>query len=528
MPFLKKYLPDVIIFIFVLFTGMKVAYLSGNVTDINNFDESVYLFRGTSVSPFIKSHTDGFLYYVWYKLISIFASNNIDLFFLNNSILLVLPGLMFYIFLRVINVNLFISFISSVLLIISSANILVFPLITKFALCVMLAGFIIIYKIKDPQKKLLYSVCLSAVTTYIRPEFFLTLILTTAVYLMYVFKNRNVAGKKLQVSGFIPLISIFLLILFFNPVSRQRANVAFSQQVAFEVSERENISGQTSGHITGNKKIWENHFSDGSSMPEIIIYNPGLFFEHTVFNLQRMYESSVYIFPYFLLLDKLQYLNASFYAVIIILLLFSLYFLFKRVRNKSSGLFTLICFLFFIPPFTSVLVLYPRLHYMIFLFALVLIYLSFEFSNRINRYRSAIKFAFPSAAITGILILIFLPLRGDEQSIHEKDCTMLHTVRLLNEFEFKDTVNFFAEHPGYLTYMNRKWNYFTGNIIEKDTYESFYKNNINVVLVDKYFFINPLISNDKNLLKMLNDQEFVKVNLPGCTSYLLVRKEIVN
>ncbi|MBK8550105.1 MAG: hypothetical protein IPL53_03225 [Ignavibacteria bacterium] len=523
-------MPDVIIFIFVLLTGMKVAYLSGNVTDINNFDESVYLFRGTSVNPFIKSHTDGFLYYVWYKIISVFVNTNIDLFFLNYCILLVLPGLMLYLFLRVKNVNLFISFISSVLFIISSANILVFPLITKFALCVMLAGFIIIYRIKDPQKKLLSSVCLSSVLTYIRPEFFMTLILTSAVYLIFfVLRNRNVAGKKLNVSGFIPLIPIFLLILFFNPVSRQRANVAFTQQFTFEVSERENISGQTSGHVNEGRDTIGNNASTGNSMLEMIINKPILLFEHACYNLIRLYESSIDIFPFFLLQNKIQYSNIYLQIPVIVLIVLSMYYLFERIRNKSSGLFSLICFLFFIPPLISVLIFYPRLHYLIFLFALVLIYLSVEFSERINRFGYALRsgFTLPLTVVSGILILIFLPLRGDTKSIHEKDCTMLHTVRLLNEFEFKDTVNFFAAHPGYLAYMNRNWNYFTENIIEEDTYDFIYNKKINVILVDDYFLIHPLFRNDKIQDKLLNDEAFIKMNLTGCTSYLLIRKEIV-
>lgn len=526
MSLLKKHFHDIIIFTLLLITGLKISYLSEKVTEINKFDESIYLYRGTTIDPFIKSHLDGFFYYGWYKILSLFTDNNFELYFLNNSILLVLPGLLLYIFLRVMKVNIIISFLAGTVFILSSSNVFAVPFITKFALCIILAGFMIIYKIKDTEKKLLYSVFLSAILIYIRPEFILTFGLTSVVFLIFVLKSNRTASQKNLIRNFSPLIFIIFVLIFFNPISRHRANEAFTQHYTKDIMEKQNNQINNLELITSPEEIMKEHFSTDNSISQAFFNNPKLFFEHIGYNALRLNDKLIDILPYFVFHEDDKTLNSIFYFATFLLISSSLYFIILRIRNKKFGYFSLIYFLFALPPLISVLLLYPRVHYMIFIFAFLLIYLSFEVSQRISSSIQG-KQSFAAAVITGILISVFVPFRAGSESVNEKNAEFINAIKTIDQLKLKDSVNFLAVGPGILTYLKTPVNYISDVSLKKPVYDFITENKVSLILADTFFFSNLAVKSDSDINRLLDDTAFVKVNIPENNDFLLVRKNVL-
>ncbi|MBK8983968.1 MAG: hypothetical protein IPM38_17025 [Ignavibacteria bacterium] len=356
----RKHFPDYIIFILLLIIGIKLSYHSGNITDIDPFDESIYLYRGTVLNPFIKHHLDGFLYYFWYKILSLFTTDNFELFFLNNSILLVLPGLLLFSFLRVMRVNIFPAFIAALLFMFSSANIFVIPLITKFAISVILFGFMFIYKIQKPCEKLLGAVLLAFILLYIRPEFILTLSVLSVLFILYVLRQSK-GNPKLRLSlKIFPLVLMIIIIIFFNPVSRHRANISFMQHYSRDILERETGAIQNLDQITRPDEIMRRDFSTDYSMSKAFINNPPLFLEHMGYNFYRTLEHIEDALPYFLSEKRDTVPKEMLFVISILLLILTCYFILARIKKKKFGVFDLIFILFSLPPFISVLIFYPR------------------------------------------------------------------------------------------------------------------------------------------------------------------------
>ncbi|MFZ1321842.1 MAG: hypothetical protein WAT71_09830 [Ignavibacteria bacterium] len=525
----KKYLPDCLIFIILLIIGIKISFHSELITDIDPFDESIYLFRGITISPFIKHHLDGFFYYLWYNLISHFTADNFELFFLNNNILFVLPGLLIFLFLRIIRTDILISFISAAIYLVSSANIFVIPLITKFALCIILLGSIWIYKTKQPSDKLLIAVLLSFILIYIRPEFILSLFLNAGMYVYFIIRSYKAKPDNNCLRKFLPLILIAIIMIFFNPISRHRVNISFAQHYAKDVLERNDNSKVNIDNITRPDEIMQRDFLTDNSFSDAAINNPVLFIEHIGFNFFRSFNQIDETFPYIINEnDNYTFLKNILYGLCILSLLTMCFFIVIRIKRKRFTTFSLIYISFVLPPLISVLIFYPRTHYVILIFTFILIYLSYEISSRLNAKNMYKKNSFSVTLVFGLLIIILLPFRAESGSIHLAECTRLHTAKELNKFDFNGKVNFFTVGPGIVTFLANDWKYVSDDMLELPIDEFFYKKNVNLILVNKYFFNHPLIINNKEVERILYDTSYVRFDIDGCDSYLLAKKEILN
>jgi len=505
--------------------GLKLSLHIEKITDINNYDDTVYLMRGITVNPFIKSHLDGFVYYLWFNFLSVFTHSNLGLYFLNNSLLIVLPGLTLFIFLRVIKVNLFIAFMTAAVFMLSSANIFVIPFITKFALCLTLAGFIVLYRIKSHENKLLFSVFLSAVLLYTRPEFILTLIVSVSFYAVYVFKNKFDSAsifKKLLSVGL-----LIVIIILFNPVSRHRANVAFTQHYAMSVQHRGAVENEMPDKLTAPEEIMRKDFSTDYSMTEAFTNNPALFFEHIGQNALKLDESLKKTFPYFIYEKKNIVLNHFFYIISLAMLTLFFYFLIVRIRKKKLKSVFEIYIIYALPLVISIFIYYPRLHYIVFIFAFILIFLSYEISVRINSINIVRKYSFHAAMVLGIALVIAVPYRADTASIHESQCTAVHTINSINNLNFNDRINFLAAGPGISAYIEKNWNIVKDYTIDGPLENFIGKDKINLILVDVFLLDHPVLITEKSLETILKDSNFVKVIIPGCRSFLLAEKNLL-
>ena len=231
---------DVLYFTILIIAGFKITFRIENVLDILFNDESIYLEKGINLG--LKRETDGILYYCWYKLLSFFTSNNIDLYYLNCSLLMVIPSLLLFLLLRSMKIKPLIAFLCSLTLMISYINVYLYPFITKFSLSILLAGFIILYKTKSIGYKLVISVFISFVLCYIRPEYILSFYLfglTLIIFIIYNIKKFDL--KKLFILS-LPVIILSLIIFRFNPSNGPRSFIAFAQHYIRDINERNGIN----------------------------------------------------------------------------------------------------------------------------------------------------------------------------------------------------------------------------------------------------------------------------------------------
>ncbi|MBK8983967.1 MAG: hypothetical protein IPM38_17020 [Ignavibacteria bacterium] len=164
---------------------------------------------------------------------------------------------------------------------------------------------------------------------------------------------------------------------------------------------------------------------------------------------------------------------------------------------------------------------------MIFIIAFLLIFLSYELSLCIRHDSQFEKYSFPVSVISALLFIIIIPFRAGSVSIHDTDCTRIHTASELNKFEFQTKINFFAVGPGIMTFLKNGWTYVSDEKLQAPVEEFFRDNNVNLILVNNYFFNHPLIINNNEIENILNDTDFVQIRIAGCDSYLLARKDIL-
>jgi len=523
--YIKVKLPDILIFIILIIIGIKISYGSERFTDIWYYDESMYLTKGINFEPFVRAYRDGYFYFLWYKILSFFTADNIELYFLNNTILLFLPGLALYLLLRTLKVNILLSFFGSVVLLLSSVNIYAWPFVTKYVLLIMLTGFIILYKIKNSEHKLIFSIFFSAVLMYTRPEYILTFSILCIVYIIYVIRNLRNESLFGIIMKAIFLLSLFVLIYRFNPVTGYRANLAFTQHYVKDINDR---NGSELSGLNNSDAILNEHFGENVSMLSALKNNPKLFFEHVWYNFIRLKDSIKQIIPYSIIEEKINILIIILQILVITTILFSIYSIIKRVSTKEYGLFCLIYFIFVLPTVISILVYYPRDHYLIIVITLVLVYFCYELSNVLSSYRT-VKINSAVVAITVGAVLIFLvPFRADTISIHESHCTNLKTLKFLINLKLTDNVNFFNVGSGMQTYMGNNWHYKSAQLIDS-TFENFViKNQVNLIIVNPLTLFHRKIEGDSDFKKIQADTNFVKIDIPDCSSYVLVKKILYN
>lgn len=522
--YIKEKIPDILIFFILLIIGIKISFGSENFTDIWYYDESMYLTKGVNFEPFARAYRDGYFYFLWYKSISLFSADNLDLYFLNNTILLFLPGLVLYIFLRSLKVNILISFLGSLVLLLSSVNIFVVPFVTKFALLILLTGFIVLYKIKKPEHKLIFSIFFSMVLMYTRPEYMLSFFILSMIYIIYLIRNSSKETNFGIIKKAVFILSLIILIYSVNPLTQGRANLAFTQHYVKDINSR---NGADVFGLSNTDDIMNEHFGENASMFSAMKNNPALFTEHMWNNFVRLKENIVQIIPYRIVeknLTTLILISKIFFSIAV---LFSIYSLIRRIYKKEIGLFGLIYFILALPTLVSIILYYPRAHYLIIIITLWLVYFCFELSNVLISLKIK-KINYSIAALTGGILLIFIvPFRSHAASIHQSRCTNLNTMRFLNNLKLQDTVNFFNAGSGMQTFLGNNWNYKSAELIN-DTFENFVNDNqVNLIIVENSVFLHRKIKSELDLKSIQDNPDFTRIDIPGSSKYVLIKKNIL-
>lgn len=515
---------------------LKLSYAISAGMDILFHDESLYLDKGNN---FISNYlfTDGFIYFAWYKLLSIFVTDTITLYYFNYIVLLSINPFLIYILLRKMKQEKFISAIFSILFLISTVNVIAWPLITRFALALILSTFILIRSVKNKKNKYLIALFGFSLLVYTRPEYILSLIIFSITAMVYLLSRYNKTHKPLLlgVVVFTLLLNVFIVFIK-SPVRANRSVMAFGQHYGVHLFNEGKI---TEDPNTNWRKIMEKNFRTDESIIEAFLNNPGEMTNHVLANIRDIpYQAMQLFFPYHIknkLVKKVLLVIAGLIFILLMIIAF------RKIKGKpllhhdhpDENIFYWLSVLIIIPLLISVCLIYPREHYLLVIFAILLITAAMNVPTMPGNWK--FKWVLP---LIILLVLYWVPwqasgafglLPGKIVSIHHNQCTNVGKIKFIRNIKVKSTIVFLGGGGSMGPYIhNFKYVDLHSKNIPFNRYID--RENINMIEVNNGLTNDPRFISDEEFKRFLSGipgNGWIKINIPRCNGYLAVKEDIL-
>ena len=139
LPYRIAYLCSIALLVFL---GLKWQSNLTSVMDVLAADEAEYLRNGLAL--FDKVYKDwGPSYNIWYKILSIFTTTKLELYYLNFTITAVFAAVLLFVVLERYGISLIVALFLSALFFISELNIETWPRVSHFVfICLMIGLYI--------------------------------------------------------------------------------------------------------------------------------------------------------------------------------------------------------------------------------------------------------------------------------------------------------------------------------------------------------------------------------------------------
>lgn len=525
----------------IILSGIKLYSGLQNSMDIQFADEAAYIRFGLDL--FEKMNRNwGPLYAVWYKGLSVFTTNTIQLYYLNFEVTAILIAVLLYVFLLRICVNPALALVVAFSVLISDLNISVWPRISHFCVILCLVALIINTYIKKTTYKCLVFTILCLACAYARPEFYLSFVLMCIVTLISIYYYKETMGKKDIIYLSVGVIILLVLHIIFRFPSNDffgydRGVAAFYQHYAW------NYKWRTHGTFDA-WLYWEDlakkQFGDCNSIWCVIKTQPGIFFGNILFNIRTYFMQLIktvpFVFPVSMVHGNKLRLIVTFGILLAFILLLiirpSRHFFIQRIKQLRFNLVLLFCFI--APTLLSCFVIFPRDHY---------VYLQMIFFLLI--YLSAFEFLFkqyqPRIEVFMIIGLLFT-LNAPNISGYNFMKTSNDTHSLCN----KKLVTFLQENYGdkpHVLFTNMPFvrGMLTTNFKEVNTIFDKKKQipfqhyldsaKIDIVIVIPSLLRDPHVNTDTtwiNFMDHYSAQGFERKNFTDCDMYLLTKSALGN
>lgn len=529
-----------IVLIFFL-AGLKLSQGIANVLDVHLADESTYLSWGKYFPSWgLRPAWNGALYSLWYYCLSLVEPDALNLYYVNAKLLTIFGPLLFYVFLRTIGIPVLPSIIVPFFYLISKANLPVIPKPSHFALMVALVFLIIASKLKSNLWSLAVICIGSLFVSFVRAEFFLSYIIFVGLFIVVIIKRSNADKESLKKSVFpamlLLLVSLVSLSIFGLPFNQARAFMAFGQH--FSLNWVKWTNSDMHSWLEWQEIISKN-FGDSNTIMQAIKNNPWLFTRHVTANVKNCFSSFFdYFFVHYNFVLPVSrvgsfsttYLRFLEGALLFVLAIIYVVFTSKKwVKNLAANFRehkrTIIHSLVFsLPALISIIIVYPRGHYLLFLaipfFSVLLMFFAKNISekgimNNVNIF------------LIGILILYMTPTVLNTRS-KTRNLNIIHSLASLN-VEKKMNI-FFVEPVRYFPYL-RNSNYEVYlNSKGKNFFDFVKSNKINVVVVHSSNRVSKKNINEKKWLDFLVNHEvygFSRMDIPETpSSYILVKNSL--
>lgn len=458
---LRSWIPDFILLLVILL--FESIYTNGleDFLDIGLFDESGYLYAGITLSDGIPCAQCAPIYVLWYYLLSLIQHDPVELYYLNYKIMTLLPALLLFLVLRANKVSRTLSFVISVGLLYSSANFYTLPKVSHFAVVLLLFGLLVSRLFRDRKVVLLVLLMTVLVTSYVRPEYFVSFILlaflVAFLYFKAIMKTRLI--KPAIPLGVVILFSMILIITFGVPLGGgNRSMVAFGQHYAHNwvVWHKDDRNPWTNWET-----IMQTDFGAASSPIAAFLNNPSAVARHINSNIQALRPilnsmiGSAYPPSY--------PANVTFNLGMLIIVAASIVRVFKKgirvslnrlTENQTHLWFPAVLFLVMLLPVAiAIMLIAPRIHYVLIIGVLLVFMCTVLLWRKTDQHQWDSSYAVLAVACLGIL-LIFLPLSRSQGKAYQPN---LAIIKFLRSLDINTTVNVLEAQGGYFVYAG--WNY---------------------------------------------------------------------
>jgi hypothetical protein len=516
---------DIILFLVLLVAALKYTAGVDRVVDVLFYDESLYLLAGVKLAarglycpecgPLYAP-----LYNAWYFLLSFLTRDNLSLYWLNYKLMTIIPALLSYVLLRKNNVSYLVSAAIAVVVLTSAANIPVWPKPSHFGIIVTLVFLIAASRAKSFSRALALGSLGAFITSYVRPEYFLTSVLLALILAGGIIARRAWRTRKeaADLSGLL-VIALIVIAIVGLPVSGSRSLCAFGQHFAiYWVS----WTGSELHPWVDWEVIFTQNFGQAHGMLDVVRNNPHMFFKHVSQNIVGLAGNFGMLFPTHLFGDKI--------AKLAIVAVVGWVFVVRRKTVQANFAryrgYILIVALFLLASVIAIVTVYPRPHYFVFPVILLTTLLAMLLSSR--------ETAAGSPRMTYVLVLSGLILavtpspylnQGDQAQEN------IRVIRFVQNMHISRPVNILEAEGGFDIYMGDNFRRI-GEAEKSEGFREFMvKRDIGVIVVTELLATDLRFRNDpewQNFLANYGEFGFERVQIPGSGTRVLVRKDLVH
>ncbi len=512
--------------IFICFLGFIFTKDIELWIDIGIADEAKYLGDGVNIFTTMPVPSWGPIYSLWYYCLSLFSTDNINLYYLNYKLMTILPCIALYLFLLKMKVTPALSFYFSFALLISIINLPTWPKVSHFALALIFIGLILVHSNKAKNLRLLAAFIISLIITYIRPEFILSSILLFGIVIKRFMKN-DFGLKRLMMAISTILIFIFLIGI---PYSHGRNLTAFGQAYHKYLDFSDRVDDDGAKDWT---EILSENFENPETITDVVLNNSNKFIKHIGINLSRL--PMLYLNSIETLLPNKIFPVSRLIKLLIVLLIISTIFvllLFNKMGKYRDIIFNeftekrdllIFSIIFSLPPLASMILYYPRSHYI--LLFLPLIYLVVSQMLMPLKFNSYIKNIISFCFLIAVSFFFIPQLSSVLTRSNFKNLNAVHSIRNL---KLSERINLLENEGGLNVYLPGNYNW-----IKLESKEMNFDDFVDKRKIDMIYYSNSLnnsvqLKRDSTWFEFLNNPDtfgFKKLTRKdGGTIY--IRKDI--
>jgi hypothetical protein len=464
----------------VLAFGILSVWRVPVYVDVLGWDEGVYMQNGLLFAKKLQKNW-GPMYAAWYFFLHQFQSHPLYLYLLNFQVLTVLPGILLFIYWIRIGIRPLLAAILGMFFIASFVNFHSWPKISLFTTCILIGAFIVGTFARTKTDKLIVIAGGVLIAAYMRPELYLAFVfifLSIPIVLLYRLVKKDMPSMySWGMFGALLVLIGGLQWKLGNPLFSMegaRAIAAFGQHYAYNYAiwndlrlDRWQLHGE---------QIFVADFGRNFDFFSAYKANPEAFTRHVTSNISNYFINLWKFYTDLLLPESIFKMGAGARTIVLMLPLVSM-FIFKKYSWKlwfkhiqDRWLEWLLLALVIGPTFLSVVLIFPREHYMVMqtlLLLTLILSLSYGFTGWPNIVRDRARLGTVSAILMALCLLAPSPReRAYYDNYREPKGTFnQQAVKMLEQMEYIQDSIVISEDEGGITFFLReedkakfKWN----------------------------------------------------------------------
>ncbi|MCO5232373.1 MAG: hypothetical protein LC105_09850 [Chitinophagales bacterium] len=556
--FSRFYIKDILSICCLVIVGLMVLNGFSNRVDIQLTDDSGYLVLGLRITQGVLVGF-GPLYSILFKIIKQLTDDPVSIYDIVMYIMYLLPPLAAYGMMRTVGLK-------SPLALLLSAGFLFSPNIISFitwskishyTITIIMLWVILAIRLKSTFSILLSLVILTFLLGYIRPESHLSWYIASVVFLAYWYWKVPQRFERKQLLKVVPVAGLFFIFIFLtilgnkgifgllntlvNPMAGGRSNIAFAQQFSYNYCE---WKGLNNFDWIQWRDYARQSFGDFQTLGEAFKYNPSLFVQHLIYNIQQ------YIIKFFNGVSSIFFPPSIFKWHSTLSIIFFIFILAGRIlyvgtRRWWEGfklLFNQYRFIILslviisIPSVIASVIFYTREHYLLLVMPLVLFFIAIVFMPKKND-KDVTPRIFNKISWIGVVISIFIlrPSLSDYKTFDVWEAYSFPsnraTIEAIRKMNIQQEVREVDYEGGLATYLGKNFKWVNTFNKESEPYAEFEsQTQPNLYYVTKALLSNQFLTEDPEFMDIIHSPQkhgFHKVELQkGNKGYLLVNDSL--